>query len=168
MFTLYPIEKMRSKISKEDMDIFEFMINVFNFYSIGHATPNQIYKSVAIQIYKYYQNDFTKDELEKMIGELIDLCFQTDSPYTNFNNIDQEPYIKNLVASFPLFECNNDLSLKQYTKVKRFFLAKNLLIPRWVPKFLQRFIINRYIQKPLQYYQRHAFLTFFGFMQRKF
>lgn len=168
MFTLYPIEKMRSKISKDDMDIFELMINVFNFYSIGHATPNQIYKSVAIQIYKYYQNDFTKDELEKMIGELIDLCFQTDSPYTNFNNIDQEPYIKNLVASFPLFECNNNLSLKQYTKVKRFFLAKNLLIPRWVPKFLQHFIINRYIQKPLQYYQRHAFLTFFGFMQRKF
>lgn len=168
MFTLYPIDNMKSKISKEDMDIFEFMINVFSFYSIGHATPNQIYKSVAIQIYKYYQNDFTKDELENIISELIDLCFQTDSPYTNFNNIDQEPYIKNLVASFPLFECNNDLSLKQYTKVKRFFLAKNLLIPRWVPKFLQRFIINRYIQKPLQYYQKHAFLTFFGFMQRNF
>lgn len=168
MFTLFPIENMRSKISKEDMDIFEFMLNAFNFYSIGHATPNQIYKSVAIQIYKYYQDDFLKDELELMIGDLIDLCFQTDSPYTNFNNIDQEPYIKNLIAQFPLFECNNNLAKEQTIKTKRFYVAKNLLLPRFFPYFLKRFIVDKYIQKPLPYYQKYALLTFFGFMQKKF
>lgn len=168
MFTLFPIENIRSKISNKDLDIFEFLIAVFDFYSVGHATPNQIYKSMAIQIYKYYGEQFPKNELETMIGELIDLCFQTDSPYANFNNIDQEPYIKNLVAHFPLFECNNDLSNEQFKKAKRFFLAKNLLVPKFMPSFLKRFIINKYILKPLPYYHKYASLTFFGFMQRKF
>lgn len=167
IFTLFPIENMRSKIPKEDMDIFEFILNIFNFYSIGHATPNQIYKSVAIQIYKYYQDYFSKEELELMIGDLIDLCFQTDSPYKNFNNIDQEPYIKNLIAQFPLFECNNNLTKEQTIKTKRFFIAKNLLVPRVFPHFLKHFIVDKYIQKPLPFYQKYALLTFFGIMPRK-
>lgn len=168
VLTLFPIENMQSKIAEKDMDIFNLMIALFDFYSIGHATPNQIYKSVAIQIYKYYQNDFTKKELENMIGELIDLCFQTNSPYTNFNNIDQEPYIKNLVGYFPLFECNNDLAHEQYMKVKRYFFAKNLILPKFFPAFIRQWTVAKYIQKPLPYYQKYALLTFFGIMQKKF
>lgn len=168
IFTLFPPENMQSKISEKDMDIFNLMIALFDFYSVGHATQNQIYKSVTIQLYKYYQDDFTQEELEKMIGELIELCFYLDKEYTNFNQIDQEPYIKNVVAKFPLFECNNDLAKEQFIKVKRYFFAKNLILPEFFPAFMRHWIVTKYIQKPLQYYQKYAFMTFFGFMQKKF
>lgn len=168
IFTLFPIENMRSKISQKDMDIFNLMIALFDFYSVGHATPNQIYKSVAIQLYKYYQDDFTKEELEKMIGELIELCFHLDKEYTNFNQIDQEPYIKNLIGYFPLFECDNNQAKEQFVKVKRYFFAKNLILPRFFPASIRQWTVTKYIQKPLPYYQKYALLTFFGFMQKKF
>lgn len=168
IFTLFPIENMRSKISQKYMDIFNLMIALFDFYSVGHATPNQIYKSVAIQLYKYYLNDFTKEDLEKMIGELIELCFHLDKEYTNFNQIDQEPYIKNLIGYFPLFECDNNQAKEQFVKVKRYFFAKNLILPRFFPASIRQWTVTKYIQKPLPYYQKYALLTFFGFMQKKF
>lgn len=166
IFTLYPLKKL--KINKKDEDVFDLINDIFKFHSIGHATPKQIQKSVAIQIYNIYKYKFNNDdELKRIIGELIDYCFHTNEPYTNFNKIDHEVYIKNLVYQFPIFECDNNISFKQNKIVKRYFLGKNMLIPKYIPKFLKKTVINKFITKPIDFYYKHRLLTFFGFMQKK-
>ena len=167
MFAIYPFNRL--KIKEDEKDIFEFVSNLFEFYSIGHATEGHIHKSVAIQIYYFYKdkNLFTHKELKDFISVLIDLCFKTSKEFKNFNNIDQEPYIKTLVHKFPVFECNNDLSNKQLEVTRRFLYNKNLLLPKIFPKSTIQYLISKYIIKPISFYRYHSLLTFFGFMPRK-
>jgi len=165
IFSFYSLEDI--KVSNKDEDAFELTKDMLNFLSLGHATPSQIQKSVAIQIYYLYKDKIDRTKLLETIGELIDLCFQTKEPYTNFNNIDQEPYIKNLVDKFPIFECNNDLAFKQQTKTKKIFIYKSPYLPSFFPLFFKKYFINKIITKPLPYYQKNAFLIFFGLFSAK-
>lgn len=166
IFTFYPLENL--KVKKKDEDAFELTKSMLEFLSLGHATPGQIHKSVAIQIYYLYkEKDIGTSELKDIIGDLISMCFQTEMPYQNFNNIDQDPYIKNLIGKFPVFECNNDESLKQHNKVKKIFIYKSPYLPSIFPFFLKKLIVNKIIKKPLPYYQNNALLTFFGLFSAK-
>ncbi len=168
VLSLYSLDDLKARTKEKNRDALELAKSMFEFLSVGHATSNQINKSVAIQLYYYYKDAINKEELQKMIGELIDLCLHTETPYMNFNNIDQEPYIKNIVDKFPIFECSNDLALKQNYKAKRFFIHKNPFLPSFLPLILKKYLINKFITKPIQYYQKNAVLTFFGFTPIKF
>ena len=166
IFTFYPLEDL--KVKKKDEDAFELTKSMFEFLSLGHATTGQIHKSVAIQIYYLYkEKNIERNELLDIIGDLISMSFQTDSPYTNFNKIDQEPYIKNLVGKFPVFECDNDKSFKQHNKVKKIFIYKSPYLPPIFPLYLKKTIVNKIITKPIDYYRKNAFLTFFGLFSAK-
>ena len=166
IFTIYPLEDL--KIKKKDEDAFELAESMLEFLSLGHATPGQIYKSVAIQIYYLYKNsDINRVDLLDTISDLISLSFQTEERYNNFNNIDQEPYIKNLVNKFPIFECNNDKSLKQHNKIRRIFIYKSPYLPSFFPIFIKKILVNKIIKKPFPYYHNNALLTFFGFFSAK-
>lgn len=167
ILTIYPLNKKILKIKKDEEDIFELFENMFDFYRVGHATPKQIQKSVAILLCSLYKENMTERELKDVIGKIIDYTFDTDSPYKNFNNIEQEPYIKNIVFNFPIFDCNTDLANKQNITIKRFLLANNQYIHKLIPKFIKRFVLNKYIIKPLPFYLKNDLLTFFGIMQKK-
>lgn len=166
IFSLYSLNDL--KVKKKDEDAFELAKDMLEFLSLGHATAGQIRKSVAIQIYYLYKEKNIKDDdLKDIISDLISMSFQTDEPYTNFNNINQSPYIKNLIGKFPLFECNNDEALKQYNKVKRIFIYKSPYFPRFFPLFFKKYLVNKFIHKPLPYYQKNSILTFFGLFPAK-
>ena len=84
LYTIYPISKLDLK--KEDEEYIELFQDIFEFYRIGHATQNQIYKSVAIQLYKLYEpyisnikkdNTTTETELQENISFLINYTFNT-------------------------------------------------------------------------------------------
>ena len=152
------------RIKEDEKDAFNLLNKLFEFYRVGHATPNQIYKSVAIQIYNLYKNDFEDNELKKVIAKLITSTFNLNIDYRNFNNIEeQKPYIKNLIYEFPLFECNTKQSNKQFKEINRFFLSSNTIIPKHIPKFFIKKIINKYLQNLLNYYQNVDSQNFFGF-----
>lgn len=152
------------KVKEDEKDTFNLFKNLFEFYRVGHATPNQIYKSVAIQIYNLYKNDFEDNELKKIIAKLLTSTFNLNEDYKNFNNIEeQKPYIKNLIYQFPLFECNTKQSNKQFKEINRFLLTSNTIIPKHIPKFFRKKIINLYLQNLLKYYQIIDSLNFFGF-----
>lgn len=140
---------------------------MFDFYRVGHATPKQIQKSVSILLFNIYKDDIKELELKDIIGKIIDYTFNTDTPYKNFNNIEQEAYIKSVVFNFPIFDSNTKLANKQNMTMKRFLLSNNEYIHELIPKFIKRFFINKYIIKPLSFYLKNDFLTFFGIMQRK-
>jgi len=166
IFSLYKLEDL--KIKNKDEDYFELAKSMLEFLSLGYATPGQIYKSVAIQIYYLYkEKDIGTSELQDIIGDLISMSFQTKTPYENFNNIDQEPYIKNLVGKFPVFSCNNDKSFKQHNKVKKIFIYKSPYLPPIFPLFLKKIIVNKIITKPIDYYRKNALIIFFGLFSAK-
>jgi len=167
IFTLYPMDKKTLKVKKEEEDIFELMQNMFEFYRVGHATPKQIQKSVSIILFNIYKKDIKEIELKEIIGKIIDYAFNTDTPYKNFNNIEQEAYIKNIVFNFPIFDSNTQLTNKQNITMQRYLLSNNQYIHKLIPKFIKKFFINKYIIKPLPFYLNNSLLTFFGIMQKK-
>lgn len=167
IFSLNDISKY--KIKEEDKNVLELVINIFDFYRVGHATNEQIYKSVAIQIYHIYKNEFTEKELQEyIISPIITSCFDLDKNYSNFNNIGiQEAYIKNLVYNFPLFECNIKLANEQKKQIFRFFDSTKNLFPKIFPRFLRRKFVNYYLQNLLDFYYMMDSLNFFGFIPKK-
>lgn len=167
IFTLYPMDKKTLKIKKDEEDIFELMQSMFEFYRVGHATPKQIQKSVSIILFNIYKMHIKENELKEIIGKIIDYTFNTDAPYKNFNNIDQEAYIKNIVFNFPIFDSNTQLANKQNLTMKRYLLSGNQYIHKLIPRFIKKIIVNKYIIKPLPFYLNNSLLTFFGIMQKK-
>jgi len=174
LYTMYPISKLDFK--KEDEEYIELFQDIFEFYSIGHTTEQQIYKSIAIQIYKIYEPYITKiekdtatteQELKENISLLIDYIFDTHKPYKNFNNINEEAYVKNIIYRFPLFECDNLLQEKQIKRFRFYFVSKNTLVPKYVPKFLRRYFSNKFLKSPLIFYRTSTLTTLFGLIQKK-
>ena len=149
---------------KEDQDAYFLFTNLFEFYRVGHATTNQIHKSVAIQIYNIYKDDFSENELKNIISKLISSSFDLNEDYQNFNNIvEQEPYLKNIIYDFPLFDSNTTLSNKQFKEINRFLVTSNLMFPKQFPRIIRRFYINLCLKNLLDYYQINDHLNFFGF-----
>lgn len=174
LFVLYPISNFKFK--KDEEQYIELLQDMFEFFRIGHATKPQICKSVAIQIYKFYERNISKvdregkttdKELKEQIGKLIDLSLHTEKPYVNFNNIDEEPYIKNIVYNFPLFECDTKLANKQIRRFKFYFTGKNKLTPKYLPRFIRKFFLNKFVKTPYSFYGSSRFVTLFGLYQRK-
>ena len=89
-FTIFPMENILTKQkSTEDLELFQ---DLFEFFRIGHATKNQIYKSIAIQLYDIYKPNISKVDLpsnttdvklKEEIGKLINFVFQTEKVFTN-------------------------------------------------------------------------------------
>lgn len=167
IFTLYPAPKEILKLKKDEKDIYELFQIMFEFYRVGHTTEKQIHKSVSIILFNIYKKDIQETKLKDIVGKIIDYTFNTDTPYKNFNNIEQEPYIKNIVFNFPIFDCNTNLANKQNITMKRYLLTNNQHINKLIPKFIKRFVVNKYVIKPLPFYLKNSVLTFFGIMQRK-
>lgn len=168
VFTLFPLSKM--KITDEEKEIMGLMQHLFSFYSLGHATPKQIQKSLAIQIYRIYEkHEKIKkiDDLKDQIGNLIDYIMHTEIPYKNFNDINEEPYIKNIVHEFIIFDCNTDKSRNQMKSFRRYMITKGTLHPWWFSKFLRVKFFDKLLDSPLPMYRRMALLTFFGFYSKK-
>lgn len=165
--TLFPLDKF--KMNEKDRELLPLMKNLFSFYRLGHATPKQIHKSMAIQIYKLYEkhDDVKIEQLKSKIGDLIDYVMHTDTTYKNFNDINQEAYVKNIVHDFLVFDCNTDTSRHQVKSFKRYFVSKNTLYPWWLPKVIRTIFFNKLLDEPLAMYRRMAFITFFGFLSKK-
>lgn len=167
IFSLNDIDKLIEK--EEDKNLIELLLNLFEFYRVGHATEQQIYKSVTIQIFSIYENEFKEKELqEDIISPIITSCFNLDKNYSNFNNIGiQEVYIKNLIYNFPLFECNSKLANKQKKEIFRFFISSKDLFPKFFPKILRRKYVDYYLIDLLDFYYKMDSLNFFGFVPKK-
>lgn len=173
-YTIYPISNFNFK--EDENNTLEFVQDLYEFFQLGHATKPQIYKSVAIQIYKLYEDNISKikssskttqDELKEQIARLINLTLHTEKDYRNFNNFDQEPYIKNIVYNFPIFECDNKLAEKQTRRFKFYFIGKNMIVPKYIPKFFRKFVLNKLIKTPLSFYRSNGITSLFGLFQKK-
>jgi hypothetical protein len=173
-YTLYPLKE--SDLKKEDQEYVELLQDLFEFFSTGHATREQIQKSVAIQTYDIYKvfiakknlpNKTTDTELQERIGKLIDLIFQTTKHFQNFNKNEQEAYIKNIVYNFPVFDYDTKMTEKQIRRFKFYMIGKNAFVPKYIPKFFRRWILNKIVKTPLSFYRKSLTTILFGLFQKK-
>lgn len=162
LFKIYDFNKMN--ISKEDKHLMIGITKMLEFFTLGHATEQQIHKSVAIQIYFLYKDKFTHVELTTLIGNIIDIIFETESPYINFESFNQEEaYVKNRVNDFILFDLDDTLKTKQTAKMK-YIIEKNIIEQNIFYRlpFIKHFI-HQMINNPLFYILYMEQIKFFGF-----
>ena len=133
---------------------FEIMYLLSNFFGIGHATKPQIIKSVALQIYELYKDDSSNlTTLTNDIGELIDACFETNTPYTNFTNFNKKkPYIKNIVDGFIVFDINDKKNEEQELLIKTFFENYSLNDIKEIDKNELDDYLNLNLKNPIKWY----------------
>jgi len=163
---MYDFNKIN--ISREDKHLIKGITQMLEFFTLGHATEQQIHKSVAIQIYFIYKDKFTHTNLTTIIGNIIDIFFETESPYSNFESFNQkEAYIKNRVDNFILFDLDDTLKAEQTTKIKYIF-EKNILEQNIFYRlpFIKN-ITQQMINNPLYYILYMEQIKTFGFTPTK-
>ena len=152
------------KVSKDDSSFLKGIVKMIEFFTLGHAQEKQIHKSVAIQIYFIYKNKLSHTELIEIIGNIIDIVFETETPYKNFQSFNQEQvYIKNRVDNFILFEIDDTLNKAQTEKMNDFF-EKNILKQSifFKLKFIKN-IIHLMVHNPLFFMLYMEQMKSFGF-----
>lgn len=162
LFKIYDFNKII--ISKEDKQFLNGASKMIEFFTLGHATEQQIYKSVAIQIYFIFKNKLTHTELTEIIGNIIDTVFETELPYKNFEAFNQEnAYIKNRVGNFILFELNDDMRTKQTKKIHT-YIERNILSQSIYLRLpITKIIIHKMIYNPIHYMLYMEQIKTFGF-----
>lgn len=132
IFNLFEINK--DFLDNDELQGYDTLNKLSNFFAVGHATQGQIFKSVAIQLYELYKNNTSNiSELTNLIGEIIDIYFDTKQPYKNFTNFKTERrYLKNVIHDFNVFDISDDMNDKQHDIILNFF--ENTLVKE-MPKF---------------------------------
>lgn len=141
--------------------------DILNFFEVGYATEDMIYKSIAIQIFELFKNDIPIGELKEIISHLLYYSFGKE--YKNFTNFNKkEVYLKNVVGDFAVLDFDNEETLKQKNRIGKIFvndlkksnpIFKNLQFA----SFLETIAFN-----PLAYRLLRLRMKYFGFLPKNF
>ncbi len=163
---IYDIESV--KVSDKEKKLLKGIKSILEFFTLGHATSTQIHKSVALQLYSIYKNDFTHTQLINIIGNIIDIVFETDRNYQNFSGFNQKKaYIKNTIDNFILFDLNDDLNVIQKNKINKLFedvFVKDTVF--FIRPFMRK-LIHNIVSYPLEYLLYMEQVKSFGFTPKK-
>lgn len=158
-------EYFQGELKKDKIDV---VINdILDFFEIGYATPDMIYKSVAIQIHELFKELVPANELKEIIAKLIEYSFCKE--YKNFSGFDKKiVYLKNTVGDFGVFDLDDVKNQKYRNRTGKFFIKK-MVESNGV---LKHPMFESYVQKistnPL--FLRHSRLhtKYFGFLPKNF
>lgn len=145
----------------------ELIEDILDFFEVGYATPDMIYKSIAIQIFELFKNIVPIGELKEIISHLLYYSFGKE--YKNFTNFNKkEVYLKNVVGDFAVLDFDNEETSKQKKRLGKIFIDDlkkfNPLLQtaQFVP-FLEIMAFN-----PLSYRLLRLKIKFFGFLPKNF
>lgn len=155
----------QSELKKDKIDV---VINdILDFFEIGYATSDMVYKSVAIQIYELFKENVPTNDLKEIIAELIKKSFTKE--YKNFSGFDKKiVYLKNVIGEFGVFDLDDVKNQRYRNRMGKLFIKKMVD----ANEFLKDPIFQNYIEKtstnPL--YLRHSRLItkYFGFLPKNF
>lgn len=162
LFKSFDITKI--KTSKNEQQLLNGLNQILEFFTLGHATEQQIYRSIAIQVYYLYINKLTHTDLIKIIGNIIDIVFETEYPYRNFEAFNQEQaFIKNRVANFILFDLNDEIKTQQAQKIHK-YIEKNIIQQsRFYRLNFMKNLIHKMVYNPLHFTLYMEQIKTFGF-----
>lgn len=158
-------EYFKTELEKENA--YDVVSDILDFFEVGHATPDMIYKSIALQIFELFKNDIPIGELKEIIGHLLYYSFAKE--YKNFTDFNRKgTYIKNVVGEFAIFDFDDDKTIKQKSRIGKLFIKdiKGSLPfanhPMYVPYF------DLIISDPLKYRISRLQSKYFGFLPKNF
>ena len=169
-FLLHFIEQRHDEYFQKELyegKIKEVVEDILDFFEVGHATPDMIYKSIAMQIFELFRNLIQIPELKEIINRLIYYSFAKD--YKNFTDFGNKGnYLKNMVGEFAIFDFDNEKELRQKHRVGKIFV-KNMKKAHPMmndPQFASYF--NLIATNPLFYRLSRLKIKYFGFLPKNF
>jgi hypothetical protein len=107
-------------------DKLDHVINdILDFFEVGHATPDMIYKSLALQIYELYKGMIPIKELKEIIAKIIEYSFGKE--YQNFLDFDKKTiFLKNVVGDFGIFDLDDLQNQRYRNRIAKIFI-KNMM-----------------------------------------
>lgn len=169
-FLLHLIEQRNDEYFQKELyqgKIKEVVEDILDFFEVGHATPDMIYKSMAMQIFELFKDIAQLSELKEIINRLIYYSFGKD--YKNFTDFGKKGnYLKNMVGEFAIFDFDDEKELRKKHRVGKIFIknikASNSLMndPKFDP-FTDMMATN-----PLYYRLSRLRVKYFGFLPKNF
>lgn len=167
-FLLHFIEQRNDESFQKQLHegkIKEVVEDILDFFEVGHATPDMIYKSIAMQIFELFRNLIQISELKEIINRLIYYSFAKD--YKNFTDFGNKGnYLKNMVGEFAIFDFDNEKELRQKHRVGKIFV-KNMKKAHPMmndPQFASYF--DLIATNPLFYRLSRLKIKYFGFLPK--
>lgn len=155
-------EQFSLDLTPDQLAIFN---SILDFFEVGHATPDMIYKSLAIQLFELFKDIVPVRELKQKVALILDYSFGKE--YKNFADFGKkESYIKNIVGEFTVFDFDSDQTAKQKRRIGKIFIANmtqyNVILGLdSVKPFLTHLANN-----PLKYRLLHLQNKYFGFFPK--
>lgn len=169
-FLLHFIEYRNDDFFQEELKegkINEVINDILDFFEVGHATPDMIFKSMAMQIFELFKNNLEVSDLKVIINRLI--YFSFDKDYKNFTDFNkQDAYLKNVIGEFAVFDIDNNQTKKQKNRVGKIFV-KNMKKAHPMmndPQFSPYF--DLIATNPLFYRLSRLKIKYFGFLPKNF
>lgn len=151
----------------QESNIKEVVEDILDFFQVGHATKDMIYKSIAMQIFELFKDRIDASELKEIIRRLVYYCFEKE--YKNFTDFGKKSnYLKNMVGEFAVFDFDDEKTLKQKSRVGKIFakqMKKDFILMR-DPKFTP--FLDLMVSNPLLYRLSRLKIKYFGFLPKNF
>lgn len=147
--------------------VHDVISDILDFFEVGHATPDMIYKSIALQIFELFKNDIPLGELKEIISHLLHYSFGKE--YKNFTDFNRKgTYIKNVIGEFAVFDFDDEKIIKQKSRIGKLFIKdiKGSLSFANHPMFVPYF--DLIISDPLKYRISRLQSKYFGFLPKNF
>lgn len=107
--------------SEHERSTIKVMDEIIEFFEVGHATSDMIYKSIAMQIFELFKNLIPASELKEIINRLIYYSFAKD--YKNFADFGKKSnYLKNIVGDFVVYDFDDEQTSKKKVRVAKILI----------------------------------------------
>lgn len=158
-------EAFEADLKKDHVD--GVVNDILDFFEVGHATPDMIYKSVALQIYELFKEIAPLKDLKEIIAKLIEKSF--DKEYKNFSGFDKKAiYLKNVVGEFGIFDLD-DLENQRYkNRISKIFMKNMIALYPILKHSMYQNFFNVMCSNPLYFRLSRLYIKYFGFLPKNF
>lgn len=153
--------------SEHERNTIKVMDEIIEFFEIGHATPDMIYKSIAMQIFELFKSLIPPSELKEIINRLIYYSFGKD--YKNFADFGKKSnYLKNIVGDFVVYDFDDEQTSKKKVRVAKILIKdmKRTMPVMRDPKFDAFYDLMA--TNPIYYRLAGSYDKYFGILPKNF
>lgn len=158
-------EVFQTDLKKDRLD--GVINDILDFFEVGHATPDMIYKSVALQIFELFKEIVPLKDLKEIIAELIEKSF--DKEYKNFSGFDKKAvYLKNVVGDFGIFDLDDQKNQRYRDRITKVFIKNMMRSNPFLKNSMYQSFFDKMRSNPLYFRLSRLYIKYFGFLPKDF